>query len=328
VRRRTFITLLGGAAAAWPLVARAQPERMRRIGVLMAHAESDPEGQIFVAVFRETLQKLGWAEGRNIRIDVRWAAEIELMAGFAKELVALQPDVILANNTPTTAAVLQQTTTIPIVFAVVADPVGSGFVASLARPDGNVTGFTLTEPAMTSKWLEFLKEIAPHVSRVAFLFNPAATPYRDIYLNPFKAAAPNFAVQAIPTPVHSPSELETVIAAQAREPNSGLIVMPDGFMNVHRAKITSLADRWRLPAVYPFRFFAELGGLLCYGNEQRDQFRLAATYVDRVLRGGKPRDLPVQAPVRFELVINLKTAKALGLDVSVQLQQRADEVIE
>jgi len=328
IGRREFLTLLGGAAAAWTVAARAQPERMRRIGVLMAHAESDPEGQIFVAVFRETLQKLGWAEGRNIRIDVRWAAEIELMAGFAKELVALQPDVILANNTPTTAAVLQQTTTIPIVFAVVADPVGSGFVASLARPDGNVTGFTLTEPTMTSKWLELLKEIAPHVSRVAFLFNPAATPYRDIYLNPFKTAAPNFAVQAIPAPVHSPSELETVIAAQAREPNSGLIVMPDGFMNVHRAKITSLADRWRLPAVYPFRFFAELGGLLCYGNEQRDQFRLAATYVDRVLRGGKPRELPVQAPVKFELVINLKTAKALGLDVPPSMLARADEVIE
>ena len=328
MRRREIIALLG-AMAAWPMVARAQqPDRMRRIGVLMAHAENDPEGQIFVAVFRETLQKLGWAECRNVRIDVRWAAEIELMPGFAKELVALQPDAILANNTPTTAAVLQQTTTIPIVFAVVADPVGSGFVASLARPDGNVTGFTLTEPTMTSKWLELLKEIAPRVSRVAFLFNPATTPYRDIYLNPFKAAAPNFAVQAIPAPVHSPSELETVIAAQAREPNSGLIVMPDGFMNVHRAKITSLADRWRLPAVYPFRFFAELGGLLCYGNEQRDQFRLAATYVDRVLRGGKPRDLPVQAPARFELVINLKTAKALGLDVPVHLQQRADELIE
>src|SRR5262245_21848849 len=182
--RREFITLIGGAAA-WPLAARGQQaERMRRIGVLMAHAENDPEGQIFVAVFRETLQKLGWAEGRNIRIDVRWAAEIELMAGFAKELVALQPDVILPNNTPTTAAVLQQTTTIPIVFAVVADPVSSGFAASLARPDGNVTGFTLTEPTMTSKWLELLKEIAPHVSRVAFLFNPAATPHRDIYLNP------------------------------------------------------------------------------------------------------------------------------------------------
>jgi putative ABC transport system substrate-binding protein len=328
VRRRELIALLGGAAT-WPLAAHAQQaERMRRLGVLMAHAENDPEGQIFVAVVRETLQKLGWAEGRNIRIDVRWAAEIELMPGFAKELVALQPDLILANNTPTTAAVLQQTAIIPIVFAVVADPVGSGFVASLARPGGNVTGFTLTEPTMTSKWLELLKEIAPHVSRVAFLFNPATTPYRDIYLNPFKAAAPNFAVQAIPTPVHSASELESLIAAQAREPNSGLIVMPDGFMNVHRAEITSLADRWRLPAVYPFRFFAELGGLLCYGNEQRDQFRLAATYVDRVLRGGKPSDLPVQAPVKFELVINLKTAKALGLDVPAQLQQRADEVIE
>jgi putative ABC transport system substrate-binding protein len=328
MRRREFITLLGGGTA-WPLAARAQQaERMRRLGVLMAHAENDPEAQIFVAVFRETLQKLGWAEGRNIRIDVRWAAEVELMPGFAQELVALQPDLILANNTPTTAAVLQQTTTVPVVFAVVADPVGSGFVASLARPGGNVTGFTLTEPTMTSKWLELLKEIAPHVSRVAFLFNPVTTPYRDIYLNPFKAAAPNFAVQAIPTPVHSASELEPVIAAQAREPNTGLIVMPDGFMNVHRAEITSLADRWHLPAVYPFRFFAELGGLLCYGNEQRDQFRLAATYVDRVLRGGKPRDLPVQAPIKFELVINLKTAKTLGLDVPVQLQQRADEVIE
>jgi putative ABC transport system substrate-binding protein len=329
VRRRAFITMLGGAAAAWPLSARAQqPGQIRRIGVLMAHAENDPEGQAFVAAFRETLQKLGWTEGRNIRIDTRWAAEVELMPGFAKELIALQPDLILANNTPTTAAVLNQTSTIPIVFAVVADPVGSGFVASLARPGGNVTGFTLTEPTMTSKWLELLKEIAPHVSRVAFLFNPVTTPYRDIYLNPFKAAAPNFAVQAVPTPVHGASELDSVIAAQAREPNSGLIVMPDGFMNVHRAEITSLADRYHLPAVYPFRFFAELGGLLCYGNEQRDQFRLAATYVDRVLRGGKPSELPVQAPVRFELVINLKTAKALGLDVPFHLQQRADEVIE
>src|SRR4029077_6087964 len=213
MQRREFFALLGAAAVAWPVAARAQqPDRVRRIGVLMAHGENDREGQAFVAIFRETLQKLGWAEGRNIRIDTRWAAEVELMPGFAKELIALQPDVILANNTPTTAAVLQQTTTIPIIFAVVADPVGSGFVASLARRDGNVTGFTLTEPAMTSKWLELLKEIAPHVSRVAFLFNPAATPYRDIYLNPFKAAAPNFAVQAIPAPVHSPSELETVIA--------------------------------------------------------------------------------------------------------------------
>ena len=181
---------------------------------------------------------------------------------------------------------------------------------------------------MISKWLELLKEIAPHVTRVAFLFNPATTPYRDIYLNPFKAAAPNFAMQAIVAPVNDASELESVVAAQARTPNTGLIVMPDGFMNVHRAEITALADRYRMPAVYPFRFFAELGGLLCYGNEQRDQFRLAATYVDRVLRGAKPSELPVQAPVKFELVINLKTAKTLGLNVPFQLQQRADEVIE
>ena len=208
MRRREFIKLLGGAANSMATSAHAQqPERMRRIGVLMAHAENDPEGQTFVAVFRETLQKLGWAEGRNIRIDIRWAAEVELMPGFAKELIALKPDLILANNTPTTAAVLKETNTIPIVFAVVADPVGSGFVASLARPGGNVTGFTLTEPTMMSKWLELLKEIAPQVSRVAFLFNPATTPYRDIYLNPFKAAAPSLAIQAIPAPVHSASEL-------------------------------------------------------------------------------------------------------------------------
>jgi putative ABC transport system substrate-binding protein len=329
MRRREFITLLGGSAAAWPLAARAQqPGQVRRIGVLMAHAESDPEGQAFVAAFREVLQKLGWTEGRNIRIDTRWAAEVGLMQGFAKELIALQPDLILANNTPTTAAVMQQTSTIPIIFAVVADPVGSGFVASLPRPGGNVTGFTLTEPTMTSKWLELLKQIAPHITRVAFLFNPATTPYRDIYLNPFKAAAPSFAVEAIAAAVHGASELESVVTAQARVSNSGFIVMPDGFMNVHRADITLLADRYRLPAVYPFRFFAELGGLLCYGNEQRDQFRLAANYVDRVLRGAKPSELPVQAPVKFELVINLKTAKALGLEIPPSLLARADEVIE
>ena len=330
MKRREFITLLGGAAAVWPLAARAQQgDRVKRIGVLMAYAEGDLEGEGFVAAFREGLQQLGWAEGRNIRIDLRWAAaDEEAMQRFAQELVALQPDLILSQITPTTAALLQQTRTIPIVFAMVADPVGSGFVATLSRPDGNVTGFAAIEGSLAGKWLELLKEIAPSVSRVAFLFSRATASYAEAYLNPFKAAAPNFAIQAIPAPVNSPSELETVIAAQAREPNSGLIVMPDGFMNVHRAKITSLADRWRLPAVYPFRFFAELGGLLCYGNEQRDQFRLAATYVDRVLRGGKPRDLPVQAPARFELVINLKTAKALGLDVPMQLQQRADEVIE
>ncbi len=331
MRRREFITLLGGAAAAWPLAARAQqPERMRRIGVLMAYAESDREGQACVAAFREGLQKLGWTEGRNIRIDTRWATpgDAEAMQRFAKELVALQPDLILSHNTPTTAALLQQTRTIPIIFANVSDPVGSGFVASFPRPGGNVTGFTNMEPTMAGKWLELLKEIAPRVNRVAFLFNPATAPYAEYYLNPFKAAAASFAVEAIAAPVRDTSELESVIAAQAREPNGGLIVMPDTFTTAHRAEITSLAARYRLPAVYPFRFFTELGGLLSYGNDLLDNFRRAATYADRILKGAKPSELPVQAPVKFELVINLKTAKALGLDVPLHLQQRADEVIE
>jgi len=330
VRRREFMTLLSGAAAAWPLAARAQPDRVRRIGVLMAHAESDPEFQAYLTTFREELQKLGWTEGRNIRIDSRWGALDDAGARqrSAKELVALQPDLILTQNTPPTASMLQQTRTIPIVFVIVADPVGSGFVESLARPGGNATGFSVMAPTTTGKWLELLKEIAPRVSRAAFLFNPATAPYADIYLKPFKAAAASLGLEAIAAPVHDGSELESVVAAQARVPNSGLIVMPDGFLNVHRAEIILLAARYRLPAIYPWRFFAELGGLLSYGNEQRDSFRLAATYVDRILKGAKPSELPVQAPVTFELVINRKTAKALGLDVPLHLQQRADHVID
>jgi putative ABC transport system substrate-binding protein len=329
VRRRKFLTLVG-TAVAWPLAARAQqPDRMRRIGVLMGFAESDREGQAFVAAFREGLQKLGWVEGRNIRIDFRWAAsDVESMQRFAKELVALQPDLILSNNTPTTAALLQQTRIIPIVFASTVDPVGSGFVASLPRPGGNVTGFINMEDSMAGKWLELLKEIAPHVNRVAFLFNPATAPFAEYFLNPFKAAARSFALEAIAAPVRDSSELESVVAAQAREPNGGLIVMPQSFTTVHHAEITSLTARYRLPAVYPFRFFTELGGLLSYGNDFADNYRRAASYVDRVLKGAKPSELPVQAPVKFELVINLKTAKALGLDVPLHLQQRADEVIE
>ena len=250
------------------------------------------------------------------------------MQRFAKELVALRPDLIFSVNTPTTAALLQQTHTIPIVFAVVTDPVGSGFVASLPRPGGNATGFTLMEPTMAGKWLELLKEIAPRAARVAFLFNPATAPYADYYLNPFRAAAASFAVEAIAAPVHDTSELESVIATYAREPNVGLIVMPDTFNDAHGAEITSLAARYRLPAVCPFRFYAEVGCLLSYGNEAIDNFRRAAQYADRILKGEKPSDLPVQAPVKFVLTINLKTAKALGLDVPAQLQQRADEVIE
>jgi putative ABC transport system substrate-binding protein len=330
VKRREFITLLGGAAA-WPLAAGAeQPDQVRRIGVLMGYAESDSDARAWYAAFREALQKLGWTEGRNIQIDTRWATpdDAESMRRLAKELVAPQPNVILSSTTPTTTALLQQTRTIPIVFAIVADPIGSGFVASFARPGGNVTGFIFTEPTMAGKWLELLKQIAPRIARVAMLFNPVSAPYADYWLNPFKAAATSFAVEAISAPVRDRSELETVIAAQAREPNGGLIAMPDSFLEVNRVEITSLAARYRLPAVYPFRLFAEVGGLLSYGVDRTDNFRRAATYVDRIFKGENPAELPVQAPIKFELVVNLKTAKAIALDVPLHLQQLADEIIE
>jgi putative tryptophan/tyrosine transport system substrate-binding protein len=330
-RRRAFITLLGGAAVAWPLPAHAQQrERMRRIGVLMPLAADDPIGQARIAALREGLEKLGWTDGRNIRIDIRWTTtgNVESMQRFAKELVALQPDLIVTQSTPITATLLQETRTIPIVFALVADPIGSGFVASFAKPGGNVTGFVTIEPTMAGKWLELLKEIAPHATRVAFLFNPATATYFEYWLNPFKAAAISFAVEAIAAPVRDRSELESAIAEQARTPNGGLVVMPDTFTDTHRVEITSLAARYRLPAVYPYRQFTAVGGLLSYGDDLIDNFRRAPTYVDRILKGEKPSELPVQAPVKFDLVINLKTAKALGLDVPLQLQQLADEVIE
>jgi putative ABC transport system substrate-binding protein len=329
MRRRTFISLVGGAAT-WPLAARAQqPERMRRIGMLMGYAENDSEAQAWIVAYREGLQKLGWTEGRNIRVDTRWAsADAEAMQRFAQELVALQPDLILSATTPAVAALLQQTRTILIVFALVADPVGSGFVASFARPGGNVTGFVIVEGSLGGKWLELLKEIAPRVVRVAMLFNPSTALYAEFYLNPFKAAAASLGVEAITAPVHDMSELESVVARLAREPNSGLVVIPDSFLNLYRAEVTSLAARYRLPAVYPYRDFTELGGLLSYGTDRLDNWRRAAGYVDRILKGEKPADLPVEAPSKYELVLNLKTAKALGLDVPWILQQRADEVIE
>jgi putative tryptophan/tyrosine transport system substrate-binding protein len=331
MRRRTFITLIGGAAAAWPLAARAeQPgERTRRIGVLLTFAESDTEGRARIAAFREELQKLGWTEGRNVRIDIHWGAlDAKSRQRSAQELAALQPDLILSQDTPTTAALQRQTRAIPIIFASVGDPVGSGFVASLARPGGNVTGFTPMEGSMGGKWLELLKEIAPRVNRVAFMFNPATATYSEIYVKPFKAAAASFAVEAITAPVRDTSGLESVIAAQARTPNGGLMVMPDAFTGRHRVEITSLAARHRLTAIYPYRQFAEVGGLMSYGNEPLDNLRSAATYADRILKGAKPSELPVQAPVKFGLVINLKANKALGLDVPWILQQRADELIE
>jgi putative ABC transport system substrate-binding protein len=278
--------------------------------------------------FREGLQKRGWIEGRNIRIDTRWGAldDAEVRQRSAKELLALEPDIILTQNTPPTASMLQQTRTVPIIFVVVADPVGSGFVGSLSRPGANVSGFTVMEPTTSGKWMELLKEIAPSVNRAALLFNPATAPFADYYLRPFKAAAASLGVEAIAARVHSKPELESVVAAQSSA--TGLVLMPDGFLNVHRAEIISLAARYRVPTVYPWRFFPELGGLVSYGSEQRDLFRTAAGYVDRILKGEKPADLPVQAPTKYELVINRTTAKALGLTVPPTLIARADEVIE
>jgi putative tryptophan/tyrosine transport system substrate-binding protein len=330
MRRRDFITILGGAVVASPIAARAQQsERMRRVGVLTTAAENDATEQRRQAAFRRRFDELGWRAGRNIQIDYRWAASnADRLRIFAKELVELKPDLIFAETTPATAAVLGETRTIPIVFVVVSDPVGSGFVTSLNRPGGNVTGFMNMEPTLAGKWLGLLKEIALHVTRVALLFNPATAPFTEQYLNPFKAAAASLAVEAIAAPVQQLSHLEPVAADRAREPNGGLIMMPDVFLWLHRAEVISLAAHYRLPAVYPQRDFAEIGGLLSYGNDRLDQYPRAAIYADRILKGEKPADLPVQAPTKYELVINLRTAKALGLTVPPSLVATADEVIE
>jgi putative ABC transport system substrate-binding protein len=330
MRRRDFIKFVG-TAPAWPLLARAQQrEKVRRIGVLMAHREGDPEFQDYLSAFRQGLQKLGWVEDRNIQIDTRWGAldDKEVRQQSAKEILALNPDIILTQNTPPTASMLQQTQTVPVVFVIVTDPVGSGFVRSLSRPGGNATGFTIMEPTTSGKWLELLKDIAPQTKRAAFLFNPRTAPFANYYLNPFKAAAASLGVEAVAATVDSKSDLETVFATQAQSPNTGLVVMPDGFLNVYRIEIVTLAARYRLPAIYPWRFFTELGGLMSYGFDQRDSFLTAATYIDRIMKGEKPADLPVQAPTKYELVINRKTAKMLGLTLAASLAARADDLIE
>jgi len=329
VKRRAFITLLGGAAA-WPLAARAQQAGMRCIGVLMAYAHSDTEGQLHFGAFRDELRRLGWIEGRTVAIEARWAPPGDVAArdGFAKEIVALRPDLIIAHSTPNTAALLRLTKTIPIVFAQVADPVESGFVASFARPGGNVTGFVVMDGPMAGKWLELLREVAPGVKRVAMLFNPGTATFAEAFLKPLQSASTVVGVEVIAARVKDAAALETAIAAHAREPDGGLIVMPDSFLNRRAAEITALAARYRVPAVYPYRFYAEAGGLLSYGVDLLDNYRHAAGYADRILKGDWPGELPVQAPVKFELVINLKAAQALGLDVPWILQQRADEVIE
>jgi ABC-type uncharacterized transport system substrate-binding protein len=298
MRRREVITLLGSAAA-WPLVARAQQaERARRIGVLMAGRQGDQEWQRRLAAFLGELQRLGWAEARNIQIETRWAVpgDAKSTQEFARELVGLQPDLIVSSTTPPTAALMQQTRTTPVIFIAVNDPISSGFVASFPRPGGNLTGFIILEPTLGGKWLELLREIAPHVERVVFVFNPAQAPTAEYYLNSFKAAAASFAVETEAIKVQDKSEIEATLTAQSRAPNTGLVFVPDAFMSVHRVQITSLAAHYRLPAVYPFRSFAETGGLISYGPELADQFRRAAGYVDRILKGEKPADLPVQAP--------------------------------
>jgi len=329
VRRREFITLLGGATG-WPLaVCAQQPARLRRIGVLIGFAETDPAVRSWLGAFRDTLANLGWTEGSNLRIEVRWAGDDpDRMKTFAKELVDLRPDAILSVTTPVTGALIRETQTIPIVIATVADPISSGFVANLGRPGGNLTGFALYEPSMGGKWLELLKQIAPGVTRVALLFNPATTVPVKFYMSSIEAAASSFAIQASTAPVHAKDEIEGVIATLAGNPGAGLIVMPDLFNTVNRDMIIAIAARSRVPAIYFVRAFTDSGGLISYGPDFAEQYPQAAEYIDRILKGEKPGNLPIQMPIKVPLIINLKTSKALGLDVPVHLLQLADEVIE
>jgi len=331
MKRREVIKLIGGAAVSWPLAVRAQQhDEVRRIGVLVNVAADDPEAQTSLTAFKQALQQLGWSEGRNLQIDFRGAAgDPERMQAFAKELVAFQPHVILTRSTPVTAALLKQTRTIPIVFTVVSDPVGEHFVESLARPGGNATGFTNVEFSLTGKWLELLKEVAPGIKRVAFIFNPKLAPGGgSYYTRLIEASAPTFAVTPTVAPVHDAAEIERAIGEFVREPNGGLVVLPDATTLVHRKLIIALAERHRVPAIYAFRIIVTDGGLISYGIDVVDQFRQAAGYVDRILKGAKPAELPVQLPTKFAMDINLKTAKKLGLNVPLLMQQRADEVIE
>ena len=328
-RRREFITLLGGAAAAWPLAAQAQqPERVRRIGVLMNLAADDPESQVRIATLLQSLQELGWRDGRNVRIETRWAAsKADRFHAHAAELVALAPDVIVAAATPSVAALQQISRTVPIVFVTVIDPVSAGLVASLARPGGNTTGFALWEFGTSAKWVELLKEIAPRVTR-AVVIRDAALASGIGQLAAIQAVAPSFGVELSPVDLRDATEIERAVTAFARTSSGGLIVTASPAMAAHRQLIIALAARNRLPAVYAFRFMVTDGGLISYGPNSIDPYRRAAAYIDRILKGEKPADLPVQAPTKYELVINLKTARALGLEVPPTLLARADEVIE
>jgi putative tryptophan/tyrosine transport system substrate-binding protein len=329
MRRRDFMVLTGGAAALAPLAAFAQADRIRRIGVLFGSAAEDPESHARMAAFAQELAHLGWAEGRNVRIDTRWATtNSDDIRRHAADLAALEPDVILAaTGTLTVAPLLQATRTVPIVFAVVIDPVGGGFVASLARPGGNATGFTIFEYGMSAKWLELLKEITPRITRAAVLRDPAIASGIGQFAG-IQTIAPSLGVELIPVDVRDPPEIERAVTAFARFDRGGLIVTSSPLASRHRDLIISLAARHNLPAVYGGRWFVANGGLLSYAPDYVDQFRRAAGYVDRILKGEKPADMPVQAPTRYELVINLKTAKALGLNIPESVLARADEVIE
>jgi len=327
-KRREFITLVGGAAVAWPMAVRAQPgERTKRIGVLMNLPQIDQDGQSLLSAFRQRLKALGWSEDHNIRIDDRWAAgDADRLRAYAAELVSLKPDAILGYATPAIAALQQATRTIPIVFVSANDPVGFGFIASLARPGGNITGFVSTEPAMGGKWLQTLREIVPSVARVALIYNPQTHTGQNF--PSIEAASRSLSVKTIPLPFRDAAEIEREIGNFAREPKGGLLVLPDNSTTLHRDLIVALAARHRLPAIYPYRRFFTSGGLAYYGSDEKDLWQKAGGYVDRILKGEKPEDLPVQAPTKYELAINLKAAKALDLTVPPMLLARADEVLE
>ena len=329
-RRDMLVGLLALGAATTPLVARAQqPGSGRRIAVLMGYAENDQEAQSRLAAFKGALPPLGWLEGRNLRIDVRWSGgDVARAATFARELVALQPEVILTNTTPSSLAVQRETRVIPIVFTIVSDPIGSGLVQTLSRPGGNITGFINLEASLVEKWLEALKEIAPHVMRVAVMFNPQTAPYVEYYLRPLNLAAQKLGATTSTLIVRSPSDIAEGLTALGRETGSGLIAMADSFLFVHRKLIIELAARYRIPAVYWVGNIPAEGGLLAYGVDYHDIFRRSASYVDRILRGAKPADLPVEQPTKFDLVSNLQTAKALGLTIRQSLLLRADRIIE
>jgi putative tryptophan/tyrosine transport system substrate-binding protein len=326
MRRRYFITLLGSAAAIWPLAARAQQGELRRIAVLMAYAESDPVTQSYFAAFRGALAKLGWTDGSNLRIELRWGAgDADRIRTFARELVELRPDAIIGQGTPVIGALARETRTIPIVFALVSDPIGSGFAASLAHPGGNITGFADNDPAVGGKWVELLKEIAPRTVSVTILFNPATAPPLQPFMPSIQVAASSSAVQVSVAPVHAKEEIEGVIAAQARNPGGGLLVLADVFNAANRDLIIAQAARYGVPAIFANRLYAVSGGLIAYGVDYAEAFRQAAKYI---LKGAKPADLPIQLPTKYELAINLKTAKMLGLSVPQALLATADDVIE